>query len=126
MKKFYICKETATLNLKQQARAEKEMRKKIAEWDGGDILNVVFDGEIQNRVDWDPEELGVYSTLEEAQEAANSKNIESSAWACGSNLELVAHYIEERDYFEGEDGYYESCGMYDIPREAYVQGAQRV
>lgn len=46
MKKFYICKETATLNLKQQARAEKEMRKKIAEWDGGDILNVVFDGEI--------------------------------------------------------------------------------
>lgn len=126
MKKFYICKETATLNLKQQARAEKEMRKKIAEWDGGDILNVVFDGEIQNRIDWDPEELGVYSTLEEAQEAANSKNIESSAWVYGSNLELVAYYIEERDYFEGEDGYYESCGMYDIPREAYVQEAQRV
>lgn len=126
MKKFYICKETATLNLKQQARAEKEMRKKIAEWDGGDILNVVFDGGIQNRIDWDPEELGVYSTLEEAQEAANSKNIESSAWVYGSNLELVAYYIEERDYFEGEDGCYESCGMYDIPREAYVQEAQRV
>lgn len=126
MKKFYICKETATLNLKQQARAEKEMRKKIAEWDGGDILNVVFDGEIQNRIDWDPEELGVYSTLEEVQEAADSKNIESSAWVYGSNLELVAYYIEERDYFEGEDGYYESCGMYDIPRESYVQEAQRV
>ena len=117
MVKYIICKETATLAEHQRIRAEKGLHKRVAQWDGGCILGIVFDGEIQGRIDWDPEELGVYDTLEEAREAASAQNLKCSARARGSNLEIVAYYIAEREVFD--DGTWEDyCGMYALPREA--------
>lgn len=115
MTKYAICKETATLKEYQRIRAEKVLHKRVAQWDGGDILNVVFDGEIQSRIDWDPETIGVYDTLEEAREAAHAQGLKSSASAYGSNLDLTAYYISEHEVFDDET--WEECGMYDIPRE---------
>lgn len=51
MEKYYICKETAVLREHQRIRAERVLHKRVDQWDGGDILNVVFDGDIQNRID---------------------------------------------------------------------------
>lgn len=116
MVKYIIWKEAATLAEHQRIRAEKGLHKRVAQWDGGYILGIVFDGEIQGRIDWDPEELGVYDTLEEAREAAHAQNLKCSARARGSNLELVAYYIAEREVFD--DGTWEEyCGMYALPRE---------
>lgn len=70
MKKYIICKETAVLREHQRIRAERVLHKRVDQWDGGDILNIVFDGEIQNRIDWMPEKIDEYGTLEEAQDAA--------------------------------------------------------
>lgn len=111
MTKYYLCKEIATLAEHQRIRAEKVLYKRVTQWDGGDILSVVFDGEIQNRIDWDPDELGVYDTLEEAQEAARMQELKCRANVCGSNLDLVAYYISERSE------YYEEYGQYSLPRE---------
>ena len=115
MIKYAICKETATLAEHQRIRAEKALHKRVAQWDGGDILEVVFDGEAQGRIDWDPEELGTYDTLEEAQEAASAQSLKCSVKAHGSGLELVAYYIDEREAFD--DGTWEEFGQYDLPRD---------
>ena len=118
MTKYYLCKEIATLAEHQRIRAEKVLYKRVTQWDGGDILSVVFDGEIQNRIDWDPDELGVYDTLEEAQEAARMQELKCRANVCGSNLDLVAYYISEREMLDGGDEWdYEECGQYSLPRE---------
>lgn len=118
MKKYCICKETATLKEHQRIRAEKVLHKRVAQWDGGDILSVVFDSEIQNRIDWDPDELGVYDTLEAAQEAARMQELKCSAQFCGSSLNLVAYYISEREMVDGGDeGDYEECCQYSLSRE---------
>lgn len=114
MTKYYLCKEIATLAEHQRIRAEKVLHKRVTQWDGGDILNVVFDGEIQSRIDWDPEELGAYDTVEDAKEAAHVQGLKCSARAYGSGLELVAYYIDEREVFD--DGTWEEFGQYDLPR----------
>ena len=116
MIKYVICMETATLKEHQRIRAEKALHKRVAQWDGGDILSIVFDGEIQGRIDWMPEMFGEYGTLEEAQEAASAQTLKCSARAYCFGLELVAYYIAEREVFD--DGTWEECGMYDLPREA--------
>ena len=115
MTKYVICNEIATLKDYQRIRAEKTLHKRVAQWDGGDILNVVFDGEIRGRIDWSPEEMGVYDTLEEAQEAASAQSLKCSASAYDPGLVLVACYIDEREVFD--DGTWEERGMYDLPRE---------
>lgn len=115
MVKYIIYKEAATLAEHQRIRAEKALHKRVAQWDGGDILNVVFDGEIQNRIDWDPEELSAYDTLEDAKETAHVQGLKCSVKAHGSGLELVAYYIDEREAFD--DGTWEGFGQYDLPRE---------
>lgn len=118
MTKYYLCKEIATLAEHQRIRAEKVLHKRVTQWDGGDILSVIFDGEIQNRIDWDPDELGVYDTLEEAQEAARMQELKCSAQFCGSSLNLVAYYISEREMLDsGNEEDYEECGQYSLPRE---------
>lgn len=115
MTKYYLCKEIATLAEHQRIRAEKVLHKRVTQWDGGDILNVVFDGEIQSRIDWDPEELGAYDTVEDAKEAAHVQSLKCSVKAHGSGLELVAYYIDEREAFD--DGTWEEFGQYDLPRD---------
>lgn len=118
MVKYIIYKEAATLAEHQRIRAEKVLHKRVTQWDGGDILSVVFDGEIQNRIDWDPDELGVYDMLEEAQEAARIQELKCRANVCGSNLDLVAYYISEREMLDGGDEWdHEECGQYSLPRE---------
>ena len=118
MTKYYLCKEIATLAEHQRIRAEKVLHKRVTQWDGGDILNVVFDGDIQNRIDWMPETFGEYSMLEEAQEAARIQELKCSAQFCGSSLNLVAYYISEREMLDGSDeGDYEEYGQYSLPRE---------
>lgn len=122
MIKYVVCREVATLKDYQRIRAERVLHKKVAQWDGGDILNVVFDGEIQNRIDWLPETFGEYGTLEEAQEAASAQNLKCSVSAYGPGLVLEAYYIDEREVFE--DGTLEeSFGMYTLPREAVEEKA---
>ena len=121
MTKYVICNEVATLKEHQRIRAEKDLHKRVAQWDGGDILNVVFDGEIQGRIDWYPEEMGVYDTLEEAQEAASAQSLKCSVSAYGPGLVLEAYYIDEREVFD--DGTWEKFGMYDIPREPVEEEA---
>ena len=115
MTKYVICNEVATLKEHQRIRAEKALHKRVAQWDGGDILNIVFDGEIQNRIDWNPEIIGVYDTLEKAREVASAQNIKCSVTAYDPGLELVAYYIDEREVLDDET--WEKRGMYDIPRE---------
>lgn len=115
MTKYYICNEVATLKEHQRIRAEKTLHKRVAQWDGGDILNIVFDGEIQGRIDWNPEIIGVYDTLEKAREAASAQNLKCSASAYDPGLVLIAYYIDEREVFDDET--WEECGMYDLPRE---------
>ena len=115
MTKYYLCNEIATLKEHQRIRAEKALHKRVAQWDGGDILNVVFDGEIQNRIDWLPETFGEYGTLEEAQEAASAQALKCSARAYCFGLVLEAYYISEREVFD--DGTWEEFGQYDLPRE---------
>lgn len=115
MIKYVICVEVATLKDYQRIRAEKTLHKRVAQWDGGDILNVVFDGEIQGRIDLAPEEMGVYDTLEEAQEAASAQTLKCSARAYCFGLVLEAYYIDEREVFD--DGTWEELGQYDLPRE---------
>ena len=85
MEKYYICKETAVLREHQRIRAERVLHKRVDQWDGGDILNVVFDGDIQSRIDWDPETIGVYDTLEEAQDAAAMQRLKSTVITYGTN-----------------------------------------
>lgn len=122
MIKYVICVEVATLKDYQRIRAERVLRKRVAQWDGGDILNIVFDGEIQGRIDWYPEEMGVYDTLEEAQEAASAQNLKCSVIAYDAGLVLEASYIDEREVFE--DGTWEeSFGTYALPREAVEEEA---
>lgn len=121
MIKYVVCREAATLKEHQRIRAERELHKRVAQWDGGDILNVVFDGEIQGRIDWYPEEMGVYDTLEEAQEAASAQTLKCSARAYCFGLVLEAYYIDEREVFD--DDTYEKFGMYDLPREAVEEEA---
>lgn len=117
MIKYVVCGETATLKEHQRIRAEKGLHKRVAQWDGGDILNVVFDGEIQNRIDWLPETFGEYDTLEEAQKAAHAQNLKCSVIAYGPGLVLEAYYIDEREV--SDDGTWgERFGMYTLPREA--------
>lgn len=111
MEKYYICKETAVLREHQRIRAERVLHKRVDQWDGGDILNVVFDGDIQNRIDWDPETIGVYDTLEEAQDAAAMQRLKSTVITYGTNRFLTAYYISERSE------YYEEYGQYSLPRE---------
>ena len=120
MKKYVLCKETATLKEHQRIRAERELHKRVAQWAGGDILNIVFDGEIQNRIDWMPEIFGEYGTLEDAQAAAFAQALKSTASTYGPNLYLTAYYIEARTYFEADNDY-ESDGMYDLPRETFEE-----
>lgn len=121
MTKYYLCNEIATLKEHQRIRAEKTLHKRVAQWDGGDILNVVFDGEIRGRIDCGPEEMGVYETLEEAQEAASAQNLKCSVSAYGAGLVLEAYYIAEREVFD--DGTWEGFGQYDLPREAVEEEA---
>lgn len=121
MTKYYLCNETATLKEHQRIRAEKTLHKRVAQWDGRDILNVVFDGEIQGRVDWMPEMFGEYGTLEEAQEAASAQNLKCSARAYCFGLVLEAYYIDEREVFD--DGTWEEFGQYDLPREVVEEEA---
>lgn len=117
MTKYYLCNEIATLKEHQRIRAEKTLHKRVAQWDGEDILNVVFDDEIQGRIDWYPEEMGVYDTLADAQEAASAQNLKCSIIEYGPGLVLVACYIDEREVFD--DGTWEErFGMYTLPREA--------
>lgn len=117
MIKYVVCREAATLKDYQRIRAERVLHKKVAQWDGGDILNVVFDGEIQNRIDWYPEEMGVYDTLEEAQEAASAQSLKCSIIVYDPGLVLEAYYIDEREV--SDDGTWgERFGMYTLPREA--------
>lgn len=121
MTKYYLCNEIATLKEHQRIRAEKTLHKRVAQWDGGDILNVVFDGEIQGR-DWYPEEMGVYDTLEEAQKAAHAQNLKCSVIAYDAGLVLEACYIAEREVFD--DGTWEeSFGTYALPREVVEEEA---
>lgn len=115
MTKYVICNEIATLKEHQRIRAEKTLHKRVAQWDGGDILNIVFDGEIHGRIDLAPEEMGVYDTLEEAQEAASAQTLKCSARAYCFGLVLEAYYIDEREVFD--DGTWEELGQYDLPRE---------
>ena len=115
MTKYYLCNEVATLKDYQRIRAERVLRKRVAQWDGGDILNIVFDGEIQGRIDWMPEMFGEYGTLEEAQEAASAQTLKCSARAYCFGLVLDAYYIAEREVFD--DGTWEEFGRYDLPRE---------
>ena len=117
MIKYVICMETATLKEHQRIRAERVLHKKVAQWDGGDILNVVFDGDIQNRIDWLPEIFGEYGTLEEAQEAASAQNLKCSVIAYDPGLILEAYYIDERETC-GDGTWEERFGMYTLPREA--------
>lgn len=122
MTKYTICRETAVLKEHQRIRAEKGLHRRVAQWNGADILGVVFDGEIQGRIDWYPEEMGVYDTLEEAQEAASAQNLKCSVIAYGAGLVLEAYYIDEREMFE--DGTWEeSFGMHSLPREAVEEEA---
>ena len=122
MIKYVVCREVATLKDYQRVRAERELHKRVAQWDGGDILNIVFDGEIQGRIDWMPEMFGEYGTLEEAQEAASAQNLKCSARAYCFGLVLEAYYIDEREVFE--DGTWEeSFGTYALPREAVEEEA---
>lgn len=121
MIKYTIYRETATLKEHQRIRAEKGLHKRVAQWDGGDILNVVFDGEIQNRIDWLPEIFGEYGTLEEAQEAASAQNLKCSVIAYDPGVVLEAYYISEREVFD--DGTWEEFGQYDLPREAVEEEA---
>ena len=65
--------------------------------------------------------MGVYDTLEEAQEAASAQTLKCSARAYCFGLELVAYYIDEREVFA--DDTYEKFGMYDLPREAVEEEA---
>lgn len=115
MTKYYLCNEIATLKDYQRIRAERELHKRVAQWDGGDILNVVFDGEIQGRIDLEPEIIGVYDTLEKAQKAAHAQNLKCSVSAYDAGLVLEAYYISEREVFD--DGTWEEFGQYDLPRE---------
>ena len=121
MTKYYLCNETATLKEHQRIRAEKVLHKRVAQWDGGDILNVVFDGEIRGRIDWMPEMFGEYGTLEEAQEAASAQNLKCSVSAYDAGLVLEAYYISEREVFD--DGTWEEFGQYDLPREVVEEEA---
>ena len=122
MTKYYLCNEIATLKDHQRIRAEKSLHKRVAQWDGGDILNVVFDGEIHNRIDLNPEIIGVYDTLEKAREAASAQILKCSARAYCFGLVLEAYYIDEREVFE--DGTWEeSFGTYALPREAVEEEA---
>lgn len=121
MTKYTICRETAVLREHQRIRAERVLRKRVAQWDGGDILNIVFDGEIQGRIDWSPEEMGVYDTLEKAQEAASAQNLKCSVSVYDLGLALEAYYISEREVFD--DGTWEEFGQYDIPREPVEEEA---
>lgn len=122
MIKYVVCREVATLKDYQRIRAERELHKRVAQWDGGDILNVVFYGEIQGRIDWMPEMFGEYGTLEEAQEAASAQNLKCSAKSYCFGLVLEAYYIDEREAFE--DGTWEeSFGTYALPREAVEEEA---
>lgn len=122
MIKYVICVEIATLKDYQRIRAERELHKRVAQWDGGDILNIVFDGEIQGRIDLAPEEMGVYDTLEEAQKAAHAQNLKCSVSAYDAGLALEAYYIDEREVFD--DGTWEeSFGTYALPREAVEEEA---
>lgn len=121
MIKYVICMETATLKEHQRIRAERVLHKKVAQWDGGDILNVVFDGEIQGRVDWMPEMFGEYGTLEEAQEAASAQSLKCSIIVYDPGLVLEAYYISEREVFD--DGTWEEFGQYDLPREVVEEEA---
>lgn len=117
MTKYYLCKETATLKEHQRICAEKGLHKRVAQWDGGDILNVVFDGDIQNRIDWLPETFGEYDTLEAAQEAASAQSLKCSIIVYDPGLVLEAYYIDEREV--SDDGTWgERFGMYTLPREA--------
>lgn len=111
MKKYIICKETAVLREHQRIRAERVLHKRVDQWDGGDILNIVFDGEIQNRIDWMPEKIDEYGTLEEAQDAAATQRLKSTVITYGTNRFLIAYYISERSE------YYEEYGQYSLPRE---------
>lgn len=121
MIKYTICRETAVLKEHQRIRAERVLHKRVAQWDGGDILNVVFDGEIRGRIDWAPEEMGVYDTLEEAQKAAHAQNLKCSVRAYCFGLVLEAYYIVKREVFD--DGTWEEFGQYDLPREAVEEEA---
>lgn len=122
MTKYYLCNEIATLKDHQRIRAEKTLHKRVAQWDGGDILNIVFDGEIHGRIDLAPEEMGVYDTLEKAQEAASAQNLKCSVSAYDAGLVLEAYYIDEREVFD--DGTWEeSFGTYALPREAVEEEA---
>ena len=121
MTKYYLCNEVATLKEHQRIRAEKVRHKRVAQWDGGDILNVVFDGEIQGRIDWMPEMFGEYGTLEEAQKAAHAQNLKCSVSAYDAGLVLEAYYISEREVFD--DGTWEEFGQYDLPREVVEEEA---
>ena len=121
MTKYYLCNEVATLKEHQRIRAEKVLHKRVAQWDGGDILNVVFDGEIQNRIDLNPEIMGVYDTLEEAQKAAHAQNLKCSVSAYDAGLVLEAYYISEREVFD--DGTWEEFGQHDLPREVVEEEA---
>ena len=121
MIKYVVCGETATLKEHQRIRAERVLHKRVGQWDGGDILNVVFDGEIQNRIDWLPETFGEYGTLEEAQKAAHAQNLKCSVRAYDAGLVLEAYYIAEREVFD--DGTWEEFGMCDVPREPVEEEA---
>lgn len=121
MTKYYLCNETATLKDYQRIRAERVLRKRVAQWDGGDILNIVFDGEIRGRIDLEPEIIGVYDTLEKAQEAASAQSLKCSVKAYDAGLVLEAYYISEREVFD--DGTWEEFGQYDIPREPVEEEA---
>ena len=117
MTKYYLCKETATLAEHRRIHAEKVLHKRVTQWDGGDILSVVFDGEIQNRIDWLPETFGEYDTLEAAQEAASAQSLKCSIIVYDPGLVLEAYYIDEREV--SDDGTWgERFGMYTLPREA--------
>ena len=122
MTKYYLCNEIATLKDYQRIRAERVLRKRVAQWDGGDILNIVFDGEIQGRIDCEPEIIGVYDTLEKAQEAASAQSLKCSVKAYDPGLVLEAYYIDEREVFD--DGTREeSFGTYALPREPVEEEA---
>lgn len=122
MTKYYLCNEIATLKDYQRIRAERVLRKRVAQWDGGDILNIVFDGEIHGRIDLEPEIIGVYDTLEKAQEAASAQSLKCSVKAYDAGLVLEAYYIDEREVFD--DGTWEeSFGTCALPREVVEEEA---
>lgn len=121
MTKYYLCNGIATLKDYQRIRAERVLRKRVAQWDGGDILNIVFDGEIHGRIDLEPEIIGVYDTLEKAREAASAQNLKCSVSAYDAGLVLEAYYIAEREVFDDET--WEGFGQYVLPREVVEEEA---